>query len=125
VIVERYKVLKQVGIGTFGRVLECLDLNARPHRDPRYNYVAIKVVRDVKRYHESAQIEANILRDVNRRGGRGLSHCVVLFDTFSFNGHYAIVQESLGPSLYDYLKRHNYQPFPMVCVQVNADKVTR
>lgn len=28
-----------------------------------------------------------------------------------------MVFESLGPSLFDFLKRHNYQPFPMVCIQ--------
>ena len=28
-----------------------------------------------------------------------------------------MVFESLGPSLYDFLKRHNNQPFPMFCVQ--------
>jgi dual-specificity kinase/CDC-like kinase len=40
-----------------------------------------------------------------------------MHDAFSFDGHYCMVFESLGPSLYDFLKRHNYQPFPMACVQ--------
>ena len=41
----------------------------------------------------------------------------MLLDTFSFEGHYCMVFENLGPSLYDFLKRHQYQPFPMICVQ--------
>jgi serine/threonine protein kinase len=79
--------------------------------------VAIKVVRNVKRYFESALIEAEIVEDVNRRGGRGVSHCALLHDAFSFAGHYCMVFESLGPSLYDFLKRQKYQPFPLVCVR--------
>jgi serine/threonine protein kinase len=107
---QQYQVVKEVGMGTFGRVLDCLDLKRR-------EYVAVKAVRAVKRYYESAIIEARIVQDINRRGGRGLTHCVRLFDSFTFRGHYCIVFESLGPSLYDFLKRHDYKPFPMIFVQ--------
>ena len=107
---EHYQVIKEVGMGTFGRVLDCLDLRRR-------DYVAVKVVRAVKRYYESALIEARMVQDINRRGGRGLTHCVRLFDSFTFQGHYCIVFESLGPSLYDFLKQHDYKPFPMIVVQ--------
>jgi dual-specificity kinase/CDC-like kinase len=125
VIADRYRVLGQIGIGTFGRVLECMELappssssrRGGDRRSPGASYVAIKVVRDVKRYYESALIEARIMRDINRRGCRGLSHCVVLLDAFTFRGHYCLVMESLGPSLYDFLKGHDYKPFPMVCIQ--------
>jgi CDC-like kinase len=115
-LLDRYKVLRQVGIGTFGKVLDCTDLR-RSASGPTSEVVAIKVVRDVPRYYESALIEAKIVRQVNRRGGRGLSHCVNLHDAFTFQGHYCIVFESLGPSLYDFMKLHNYKSFPMECVQ--------
>jgi dual-specificity kinase/CDC-like kinase len=62
-------------------------------------------------------IEARIIQDVNKRGGRGLSHFAILYDDFSFDGHYSLVFECLGPSLYDFLKKHNYVPFPMTCIQ--------
>jgi serine/threonine protein kinase len=120
VIADRYRFIREVGVGTFGRVVECLDLRrARSSRRDRKekNVVAIKIVRNVKRYYESALIEADIVEDVNRRGGRGVSHCAVMFDAFSFSGHYCMVFESLGPSLYDFLKRQKYQPFPLVCVR--------
>lgn len=107
---DQYQVIREVGVGTFGRVLDCLDLRRR-------DYVAVKIVRAVKRYYESALIEAKIIQDINRRGGRGLTHCVRLFDSFTFRGHYCLVFESLGPSLYDFLKRHDYRPFPMIVVQ--------
>jgi hypothetical protein len=137
-IADRYRVVKEVGVGTFGRVLECVDLKHRrtsqdihhrkdqqrdSSRTQREGVVAIKVVRNVKRYHESAIIEANIVRDVNRRGGRGLSHCAIMYDAFSFHGHYCMVFESLGPSLYDYLKRRKYRPFPVSCVRHFAQQL--
>ncbi len=151
VIADRYRILKEVGVGTFGRVVECLDIKRRRrrhhwddpnfppihdgshcqrqqyhHRSPRErerhqdnpnNIVAIKIVRNVKRYYDSAKIEADIIRDVNRNGRRGRTHCAVMYDTFSFDGHYCMVFECLGPSLYDFLKGQKYHPFPIHCVR--------
>lgn len=120
ILVDRYRITRDVGMGTFGRVVECVDLQQRESdrgRGIREARVAIKIVRNVKRYYESALIEARILQDMNLRGGRGRTHCVVLHDTFTIDGHLCMVLERLGPSLYDFLKRHNYKPFPMICVQ--------
>lgn len=126
IIADRYRILKEVGLGTFGRVVECLDLKKgntgraarrRQYREAEGHHVAIKIVRNVKRYYESALIEASVVEEVNRRGGRGMTHCVVMHDAFTFENHFCMVFESLGPSLYDFLKRHNYQPFPLVCIQ--------
>ena len=148
VLADRYRILKEVGVGTFGRVVECLDIKRRRqryNRDDEYhsrrendqqqryhskrerenrdchdnpnNIVAIKIVRNVKRYYDSAKIEADIIRDVNRNGQRGTTHCAIMYDTFSFDGHYCMVFESLGPSLYDFLKSQKYHPFPIHCVR--------
>ena len=114
-ISDRYEIVKDLGIGTFGRVLSCVDRRRR-HLDE----VAIKVVRDVKRYYESAQIEADILRHVNSRNDkRGTALCVQMLDHFHFldGRHYCLVFESLGLSLYDFLKNNDFQPFPLYCVQ--------
>ena len=119
VIADRYRILREVGVGTFGRVVECLDLKrARSsRRDRQEHVVAIKIVRNVKRYYESALIEAEIVEEINRRGGRGVSHCALMYDAFSLSGHYCMVFESLGPSLYDFLKRQKYQPFPVSVIR--------
>lgn len=123
-ITSRYRVLRDVGLGTFGRVVECADLkrsrrssNNRRGNDNNGPRVAIKVVRDVKRYYDSALIEADIVKGVNRRGGRGTALCAILLDSFTWKSHYCLVFENLGPSLYDFMKRYDYQPFPMVCVR--------
>lgn len=43
------KIIREAGLGTFGRVLECLDKQ-------RNIIVAIKVVRQVEKYTESAKV---------------------------------------------------------------------
>jgi Protein kinase domain len=121
-IAGRYRVIRDIGMGTFGRVVECLDLKRARRSTSRRGgendgpRVAIKIVRDVKRYYDSALIEADIVEDVNRKGGRGTSLCAVMYDAFTWKSHYCLVFECLGPSLYDFLKRHDHQPFPMICV---------
>ncbi|KAH8058752.1 protein serine/threonine/tyrosine kinase [Aureococcus anophagefferens] len=104
----RYEILGEAGLGTFGRVVECADREAGRRR------VALKVVRRIERYTESAAVEAEILRDVNRAaagGGAGGGLCVKLLDTFEFQGHFCLVFEKAGTSLYDFLKGHDYAPF--------------
>lgn len=53
-------------------MLECLDKQ-------RDMVVAIKVVRKVDKYTESAKIEANILQDVNDKDERNESLCVRMY----------------------------------------------
>lgn len=66
------KIIREAGLGTFGRVLECLDKQ-------RDMVVAIKVVRKVDKYTESAKIEANILQDVNDKDEHNESLCVRMY----------------------------------------------
>jgi len=124
----RYKIIKDVGLGTFGRVVQAIDLHRHPdgnikrlldrkQKIPVEDTVAIKIVRDVKRYHESALIEAAILKNVNRRGGRGQSLCALLLNQFDMKGHCCLVFECLGRSLYDFMKTHGFKPFPLYCVR--------
>lgn len=121
IISDRYRIIRQVGLGTFGRVVECLDQkHSNRHSGGQHHdnsLVAIKIVRNVKRYYESALIEASIVGEVNRRGGRGLTHCAILHESFTLDKHLCMVFENLGPSLYDWLKQHKYKAFPMVCIQ--------
>ncbi|KAL8452556.1 hypothetical protein Emag_002231 [Eimeria magna] len=102
---DRYRVLAKLGDGTFGRVLKCADVKLQTH-------VAIKVVRDVARYTSAARIEAEILREVNRKDRRRESHCVSLLDAFMHHQrHMCLVFECLGKSLYDVLLENKYRGF--------------
>jgi dual-specificity kinase len=57
-----YKVVGHLGDGTFGRALKCF--NQIDNQD-----YAVKVIRAVERYTESARIEIDILNDMKKQGG--------------------------------------------------------
>jgi dual-specificity kinase len=109
-------VERLLGDGTFGRVLF-----ARDQQDGRE--VAIKVIRDVKRYIENAKIEADILADIRRVDPHGAcSRSAIMFDTFAYQRHFCLVLESLGVSLYDFLKKNNFRGFWMQDIQSFASQ---
>jgi serine/threonine protein kinase len=115
-VADRYIINRDLGIGTFGRVVACVDM----HQQQNEQKVAIKIVRNDVKDIESAQIEADILRHVNsHKDRRGASLCVAMLDHFFFmdGRHYCLVFESLGLSLYDFMKGHEFQPFPLYCIQ--------
>lgn len=111
VLNSRYHMLKLLGDGTFGRVVLAHD-----QRENRQ--VAIKVIRDVKRYAENARIEADILKDIRRVDPQGeASRSAIMYDTFSHDRHFCLVFEPCGVSLYDFLKRNNFRGFWMQDIQ--------
>ena len=117
---HRYQVIRDVGLGTFGRVVECLNLrHPTYHRgNDSHRTVAIKIVRNIQRYHDSAIIEADICERINREQSKQhKDFCAKMLDRFNLSGHYCLVFECLGKSLYDFLKAHDYRPFPMYCVR--------
>ena len=89
---DRYRAVKQLGKGTFGRVVEMWD-----EREGRA--VAVKVVRAVEKYSREAEVEADILRKVQSEAASDLP-IGRLLRTFSSHGHYCLVFDKLGPSLY-------------------------
>ena len=71
------------------------------------------MIRGVQRYNESGEIEANILQDIMKRGGHehGL---VYMKEVFKYNEskdgeHVCLVFETLGKSLYDFIKANDYK----------------
>ncbi|MCO5585838.1 hypothetical protein L7F22_039771 [Adiantum nelumboides] len=109
-ITPRYKILSKMGEGTFGRVLECWD---REEQD----YVAIKVIRNVQKYRDAAMIEIDVLRVLAKHDRTGSRGCVRLRGWFEYRNHICIVCYKLGPSLYDFLSRNSYRPFPVDLVR--------
>lgn len=110
VLNQRYQLLKFLGDGTFGRCVLALD--------QQHNcQVAIKIIRDVKRYVENAKIEADILKDIRRADPNGASGCSIMFDDFPLDKHYCLVFEPLGVSLYDFLKDNDFRGFWMQDLQ--------
>ncbi|EAN33393.1 Protein kinase domain protein [Theileria parva strain Muguga] len=100
---SEYVVLNKVSDGTFGRVLLC---------EKEGKQFAVKVVRDVDKYTQSAKIEADILLDIKSSDVNSESHCVVLHDNFMYrNRNMCLVFEKLGPSLYDFLEKNDFKGF--------------
>uniref|UniRef100_A0A804QR89 dual-specificity kinase n=1 Tax=Zea mays TaxID=4577 RepID=A0A804QR89_MAIZE len=108
-LTRRYKILSKMGEGTFGRVLECWDRET-------HEYVAIKVVRSIRKYRDAAMIEIDVLNRL-AENEKYRSLCVQIQRWFDYRNHICIVFEKLGPSLYDFLKRNRYQPFPVELVR--------
>ncbi|KAL6524114.1 hypothetical protein OROMI_031209 [Orobanche minor] len=111
-------------VGTFGRVLECWDRQTR-------EYVAIKVVRSIRKYRDAAMVEVDILQRLAKNDKDG-SRCVKMHSWFDYRNHICLyvavksqtspaeeenVFEKLGPSLFDFLKRNRYTPFPVDLVR--------
>lgn len=66
----------------------------------------------MKRYNESAKIEADILRDVDMKGGsqQGIVYLKEYFIHSDKEGdHMCLVFETLGNSLYDFIKANKYK----------------
>ncbi|KAL3511358.1 hypothetical protein ACH5RR_030759 [Cinchona calisaya] len=108
-LTTRYKILRKIGEGTFGRVLECWDREAK-------EMVAIKIVRSIKKYREAAMIEIDVLQLLGRYDRSG-SRCVQLRNWFDYRNHVCLVFEKLGPSLFDFLRKNNYRSFPVDLVR--------
>lgn len=74
------RVIKELGKGTFGSVYKCHDSKHNDH-------VALKVIRSISRYIDSAKIEADLLDDIyDKQNAQGLNVCVKMFSHFRFEG---------------------------------------
>jgi len=108
-LTPRYKILSKMGEGTFGQVLECLDLE-------KTEKVAIKIIRSLQKYREAAMIEIDVLQRLAKADISGTRY-VQIRNWFDYRNHICIVFEKLGPSLYDFLRRNSYRSFPIDLVR--------
>ncbi|XP_020576874.1 serine/threonine-protein kinase AFC2-like isoform X2 [Phalaenopsis equestris] len=108
-LTSRYKIYSKMGEGTFGQVLECWDREAK-------EMVAIKIVRGIKKYWDAALIEIDVLQQLAKHQ-ESSSLCVQIRNWFDYRNHICIVFEKLGPSLYDFLRKNGYRPFPIDLVR--------
>ncbi|KAH8433046.1 putative protein kinase [Aspergillus melleus] len=106
----RYEVINVLGKGSFGQVVRCVD-----HKTG--GLVAVKIIRNKKRFHQQALIEVNLLQklkewDPHRR------HSVVNFtQSFYFRGHLCISTELLGMNLYEFIKAHDFKGFSLKLIR--------
>eukprot|EP00960_Hanusia_phi_P056591 763318-Hanusia_phi.AAC.12 len=77
-LLPRYKILKVIGEGTFGKVTQCWDRSEK-------KYVAIKIIKSIQKYRDAAKVEISILRDIEKKDKNGtrLSSVFSLLTGFS------------------------------------------
>ncbi|OXA52398.1 Dual specificity tyrosine-phosphorylation-regulated kinase 2 [Folsomia candida] len=106
----RYEVLKVIGKGSFGQVVKAYDHKCNVH-------VALKMVRNEKRFHRQAQEEIRILehlRDLDKDNNMNIIH---MCDHFTFRSHTCITFELLSLNLYELIKKNKFQGFSLQLVR--------
>ncbi|KAF7507497.1 hypothetical protein GJ744_010428 [Endocarpon pusillum] len=106
----RYEVIDLLGKGSFGQVVRCID-----HKTGIL--VAIKIIRNKKRFHQQALVEVNILQKL-REWDPDNEHSVVKFDqSFYFRGHLCISTDLLDMNLYEFIKAHEFRGFSLKLIR--------
>ncbi|KAL1862978.1 hypothetical protein VTK73DRAFT_6522 [Phialemonium thermophilum] len=109
-LTERYQMIRLLGQGTFGKVVQ-----ARDRR--RGECVAIKIIRSVQKYRDASKIELRVLATLKANDEQNRNRCIHLRECFDYRGHICIVTDLLGQSVFDFLKSNNFVPFPNSQIQ--------
>ncbi len=89
----RYEILSVLGKGSFGVVLKCFDWKTSQH-------VAIKLIRNKKRFHHQALVEVKILEHLRDRADADAGQTMVtMTEYFYFRNHMCISFELLSINL--------------------------
>ncbi|KAK2504944.1 hypothetical protein MC885_011087 [Smutsia gigantea] len=109
-IAYHYEVLEMIGKGSFGQVAKCLD-----HKNDEL--VALKIIRNKKRFHHQALVELKILETLRRKDKDNSYHVVHMKDFFYFCTHLCITFELLGINLYELMRNNSFQGFSLSIVR--------
>ncbi|KAF9932546.1 hypothetical protein BGZ67_004694 [Mortierella alpina] len=105
-IMFRYEILDMLGKGSFGQVAKCYD-----HKTGEY--VAIKIIRNKKRFHCQAVVEVKILNNLNKWDPEDKHNLIRMTDNFYFRNHLCIASELLSINLYEFIKSNSFQGFSL------------
>ncbi|KAI8887035.1 kinase-like protein [Backusella circina FSU 941] len=104
-LTPQYKIMRLLGQGTFGKVVECYDRVRR-------TYCAIKIIRAIPKYRDASKIEIRVLNALKQHDPLNLNKCIHLVEWFDHKNHICMVFELLGQSVFDFLKANQFKPFP-------------
>ncbi|KWU41482.1 kinase-like protein [Rhodotorula sp. JG-1b] len=113
---QSYTIKKQLGQGTFGKVVQAENLQDR-------RQYAVKIIRAVHKYQEAAKTEIRVLKALRKYDPDNVKKCIPLLHTFDFYGHTCLVTPLLSASVFDFLKDNSYEPFPLSHVQAFAKQL--
>ncbi|CAO3588699.1 unnamed protein product [Absidia cylindrospora] len=114
----RYEILDELGKGSFGQVVKCFDHKTNTS-------VAIKLIRNKRRFHEQALMEVKILKDLVEWDPDDGHHNVRMTDYFYFRNHLCIVCECLSINLYEFIKKYEYKGFAVSLIKRFAVQLLR
>ena len=107
---KKDSIIKLLGQGTFGKVVEAYDKQRR-------NRCAIKIIRSIQKYRDASRIELRVLSTLSSNDKSNRNKCIHLRDCFDYRNHICIVTDLLGQSVFDFLKGNGFVPFPSTQIQ--------
>ncbi|KAG1883074.1 hypothetical protein F4604DRAFT_1649791 [Suillus subluteus] len=106
----RYEIMDTLGKGSFGQVLNCRD-----HQTGES--VAIKIIRNKKRFHHQALVEIKILDNLRKWDHEEKHHVIKMTEHFYFRNHLCIAMELLSINLYELIKANGFVGFTTALIR--------
>ncbi|KAK7043784.1 serine/threonine protein kinase, CMGC, dual-specificity [Paramarasmius palmivorus] len=106
----RYEVIDTLGKGSFGQVLHCRDHCSGES-------VAIKIIRNKKRFHHQALVEIKILDSLRKWDSDEKHHVIKMTEHFYFRNHLCIAMELLSINLYELIKANGFVGFTTTLIR--------
>lgn len=106
----RYEILKVIGKGSFGSVIKAFDHKNQVH-------VALKIIRNEKRFHRQAAEEVRILEHLRKQDKDNTYNIIHMLEHFQFRNHMCITFELLSINLYELIKKNKFQGFSLQLVR--------
>ncbi|KAI0472953.1 hypothetical protein GGR56DRAFT_652549 [Xylariaceae sp. FL0804] len=106
----RYEIVDVLGKGSFGQVVRCID-----HKTGVL--VAVKIIRNKKRFHQQALVEVNILQKLREWDPKNKHSMVNFTQSFYFRGHLCISTELLDMNLYEFIKANSFRGFSIKLIR--------
>mmetsp|Transcript_20053 Transcript_20053/g.52077 ORF Transcript_20053/g.52077 Transcript_20053/m.52077 type:complete len:551 (-) Transcript_20053:266-1918(-) len=109
----RFEVLGALGNGSFGDVVRAYDHKKRRH-------VALKIIRNEKRFHDQGAIEVKLLEHLKAKDKNNKHNVIHMFEHFVFRSHLCISFEMLAHDLYSELKKGGFKGLGVERVRESA-----